>query len=271
MTLFRLIRKEIGYRKITFGIAVLAVATATASYLLSEAFLRSANLKSETLIQEKVMEASKRMKRLENDIRKSMKGLGFNITIFPEDQDLSEVYAEGYGSKTMPEDYVHKLASSNIVTVNHLLPTLSQNRFWPEVNRDIVLIGIRGQVPKSHGPTKAPLVDPIAREEMVVGYDLNQSLGLKVGDRVVFMGHEFKVSKTHRQRGTKDDITIWINLDVCQQLLGMDNRINSILALECNCGSVDRIGEVREELLKILPGAKIIEHNSKALARAEAR
>jgi hypothetical protein len=55
------------------------------------------------------------------------------------------------------------------------------------------------------------------------------------------MGHEFKVSKTHRQRGTKDDITIWINLDVCQQLLGMDNRINSILALECNCGSVDRI------------------------------
>ena len=89
------------------------------------------------------------MQKLEDDIRKSMKGLGFNIYIFPEGQDLSEVYSKGYASKTMPEEYVYKLANSNIVTVNHLLPTLTQSLEWPEYQRQIVLIGIRGQVPIS--------------------------------------------------------------------------------------------------------------------------
>ena len=71
--------------------------------------------------------------------------------------------------------------------------------------------------------------------------------------------------------GTKDDITVWINLGVCQKLMNKEKQINSILALECNCASVDRIGEIRKELLAILPGTQIIEHDSKALARAEAR
>lgn len=271
MTLFKLIRKEIGHRKINFGLSILAVAVAAAAWLLSDAFLTSANLQSEALIQEKVEETEKHMKKLEDDIRKSMKGLGFNIYIFPEGQDLSEVYSQGYASKTMPEEYVYKLANSNIVTVNHLLPTLTRSLEWPEHKRKIVLIGIRGQVPKSHGKPKKPLVNPVAENDMVLGYELHKSLGLKVGDKATFMGREFTVSKIHRQRGSKDDITAWINLGVCQQLLGMEKRINSILALECNCASVDRIGEIRKELLAILPGTQIIEHDSKALARAEAR
>ncbi|MDD7987316.1 FtsX-like permease family protein [Lentisphaera marina] len=271
MNLLKLIRKEIIHRKVNFTLSIIAVAVAAASWLLSEAFLKSANLKSEALIQEKVDETEAHMKKLEDDIRKSMKGLGFNIYIFPEGQDLSEVYSEGYASKTMPEEYVYKLANSNIVTVNHLLPTLTQSLEWPEHKRKVVLIGIRGQVPKSHGNPKKPLVNPVAENDMVLGYELHTSLGLKPGDKVKFMGREFNVSKTHRQRGTKDDITVWINLGVCQQLLNKEKRINSILALECNCATVDRIGEIRKELLAILPGTQIIEQDSKALARAEAR
>ena len=271
MTLFKLIRKEIIHRKVNFTLSILAVAVAAASWLLSDAFLKSANLKSEALIQEKVEQTEAHMKKLEDDIRKSMKGLGFNIYIFPEGQDLGEVYSQGYASKTMPEEYVYKLANSNIVTVNHLLPTLTQSLEWPEHKRKIVLIGIRGQVPKSHGNPKKPLVNPVAENDMVLGYELHKSLGLKVGDKVTFMGREFNVSKAHPQRGTKDDITAWINLGVCQQLLNKEKRINSILALECNCATVDRIGEIRKELLAILPGTQIIEQDSKALARAEAR
>lgn len=271
MSLFRLICKEILHRKMNFILSILAVAIAAASWLLSDAFLLSSNLKSEAMVQAKVDETEAHMKKLEDDIRKSMKGLGFNIYIFPEGQDLSEVYSQGYASKTMPEEYVYKLANSNIVTVNHLLPTLTQSLKWPEYKRQIVLIGIRGQVPKSHGKPKKPLVNPIMGNDMVLGYELHKSLGLKVGDKVKFMGHEFTISKTHDQRGSKDDITAWINLEVSQKLLNKEKQINSILALECNCASVDRIGEIRAELSAILPGTKIIEHDSKALARAEAR
>ena len=43
---------------------------------------------------------------------------------------MSEVYSKGYASKTMPEDYVYKLAKLNIVTVNHRW--LTQSLEWPE-------------------------------------------------------------------------------------------------------------------------------------------
>ena len=48
-------------------------------------------------------------------------------------------------------------------------------------------------------------------------------------------------------------------------------QINAIQALECNCASIDRLGEIRAELMAILPDTQIIETESTALARAEAR
>jgi ABC-type lipoprotein release transport system permease subunit len=52
--------------------------------------------------------------------------------------------------------------------------------------------------------------------------------------------------------------------------LGKKGQINAILALECTCAA-DRLGEVREEIAKILPDTQVIEFSSRALARAEAR
>ncbi len=43
------------------------------------------------------------------------------------------------------------------------------------------------------------------------------------------------------------------------------------LLSNATCATIDRIGEIRKELGAILPGTQIIEHDSKALARAEAR
>jgi putative ABC transport system permease protein len=64
---------------------------------------------------------------------------------------------------------------------------------------------------------------------------------------------------------------LWVNLHEAQAWLDQAGRINAIQALECNCATIDRLGEIRAELLAILPGTKIIETESTALARAEAR
>lgn len=110
MTLLKLIIKEIAHRKLNFCLSIFAIAVAASSWLLSEAFLKSSHLKSEEIIKAKVEETKTLMKKLEDDIRKSMKGLGFNIYIFPEGQNMSEVYSQGFASKTMPEEYVYKLS-----------------------------------------------------------------------------------------------------------------------------------------------------------------
>jgi hypothetical protein len=142
---------------------------------------------------------------------------------------------------------------------------------WPERERTVILIGIRGEVPIAHRDPKKPLIDPVQKGRIVLGHELHRSLDLKEGNATVFMGREFIVDKCHPERGTKDDITIWMHLGECQELLEEEGRINAIKALECNCATIDRLGEIRREIAGILPGTKVIEIESKALARAEAR
>lgn len=271
MNLLRLVLREIRHRKINFLLSVLGASVAVAAVLSTVAALRAHDAQTESLIggMEKATQAE--MTRLEDEIRKSMKGLGFNLFIFPKDQDLSEVYAEGFASKTMPEDYVMKLASSDIVTVNHLLPSLTQKLEWPEQKRTVILIGVRGEIPIMERPQKGAILDPVEPGKVILGHELHRSLGLKEGGRLTFMGKEFTVDKTYSPRGSRDDITIWMHLPEVQSLLGKPGLINAIQALECNCETVDRLGEIRAELHQILPDTQIIETESTALARAEAR
>ena len=257
----RFILREIAHRKLNFLLSVVGAAAAVVVVLGMIAALRAHDRQTDA-----------EMAQLEDQIRKSMKGLGFNIYIFPKGQDMSEVYAEGYASKTMPGDYVTRLAESSIVTVNHLLPSLTQKLKWPEQNdRTVILIGVRGEVPIAHKDPKKPLIDPVERGKLVLGYELHQGTGLEAGDTVTFLGDEYTIDKTYPERGSKDDITIWMNLAQAQEILDKPGEINAIQALECNCATVDRLGEIRAELMQILPDTQIIETQSTALARAEAR
>ena len=271
MKLSSLILREILHRKTSFFLGLLTVAAAVVAYCGAVGLLNAHDHRTEAMIRNMEEDAEQRMKKHEDQIRKSMKGLGFNIYIFPEGQELAEVYAQGYASKTMPEEYVTRLATSKIVTVNHLLPSLTRKLMWPEQKRTVVLMGIRGEVPLAHKDPKKPLLDPVPKGKLVLGHELHISLNLKTGDRTMLLGREFEIQECYSARGNTDDITIWMNLGECQELLEQKGRINSILALECNCASVDRLGEIRAELLQILPGTQIIEKESKALARAEAR
>jgi putative ABC transport system permease protein len=263
--------KEMSHRKANFLLSIIAVAVAASTFLLTNALLIGTDLQTEEIIEKKETETTKQMAILEDDMRKHMKGLGFNIYIFPEGQDMSEVYDKGFATKTMPEEYATKLANSKIVVINHLLPTLTQKISWPEQKRTVVLIGIRGEVPMAHRNPMKPLIDPVEQGSLVLGYELHNSLNLKPGDKVKLMNQEFTIQKCHEERGNKDDITIWMNLAECQDLLDQQGRINAILALECNCATIDRLAEIRKEITDILPGTRIIEKGSQALARAEAR
>ena len=278
MNVRRLILLEIMHRKLGFALAVSTIAASVAALVAVTGLLGSHDLQTTGMLDEMNAETlrmeerfTREMKAYEDGVRKTMKGLGFNVFIFPEGQELDEVYAEGFASKTMPEDYANRLAQSKIVTVNHLLPSLTRKLKWPERERTVILIGIRGEVPIAHKDPKKPLIDPVPKGRIVLGYELHRSLGLSEGNSTVFMGREFTIEKCHSERGTKDDVTIWMHLGECQELLGEEGRINAIKALECNCASIDRLGEIRKEIAGILPGTKVIETESKALARAEAR
>jgi len=271
MSLPKLILAEIRHRLAAFLVALLVVAGVVFCLAVTFASLSAFDAETDARLADLQAKTNKRMDALENKIRKTMKGLGFNIHIYPASQDMSQIYEKGYATETMPEQYVHKLASSRLLTVNHLLPRLSQRLLWKEQQRTIILIGIKGQVPISHKSRKKPIMEPVEKGHIVLGYELHKSTGLSIGDQVTLNGHSFIVSKTHPQRGTLDDITAWIPLKTAQSMLGKPSQINAILALGCNCTTVDRLGDIRREITAILPDTQIIEVESKAIARAETR
>ena len=273
MNIRLLIFREIRFNLGGFTAGVLAIFLSLISYLIAVSINADLKINTSKKLQLMKSELNEEVTALEDGIRKSMKGLGFNIYIYPENQDLSAVYERGYGDKTMPENYVSKLANSKIIHINHLLPRLTEMVDWTEKDRSVLLIGVRGEVPIAYrGPDiKKPLINPVKEGSIVLGYELHHAYGLKAGDKVNFLDDEYTVSITHKRRGTVDDISLWMNLSKVQKILNKEDKINAILALECNCESIDRLGEIRNEIHKILPETKIIEKESRALARAEAR
>ncbi|MEQ9408278.1 MAG: FtsX-like permease family protein [Fuerstiella sp.] len=280
MSLWRLAFREIRHRKLSFLMGVLSVTIAVACLVGAQTLLRADQLITDQILAARVSEveaavaAKEEIVRqagadLEDAMRKHMKGLGFNILILPEEQSRSELLLSGM-TATMPESYVDRLAESSIVTVNHLLPSVTRRIKWPEQDREVILIGTRGEVPIQHRALKKPLLEEVAENKVVVGYELHRDLQISPGDQLTLLGQEFTVSKIHPERGSTDDVTLWINLKQAQELLGMQNLINAILALECDC-SGDRISAIRDEIKGILPGTQVVEKYSEALARAEAR
>jgi cell division protein FtsX len=258
-------------------VATAVAATVAALVLMRADALRTAELLAEreqavadaTAAREAEVERAGR--ELEAAMRDITKNLGFNILILSAEQDLDELHVEQAPSKTFPESYVDRLAKAPLLTINHLLPMVTARIDGESLGPRILLVGTRGEVPQSHVVPKQPLRQPVPAGSIVLGHRLHAPRGLRKGDTVELRGRKFVVHETYDERGTADDVTAWIPLGEAQEMLGLQNLLHAVLALECNCATVDRVAEVRAEVAKILPGVQVLERGPPALARAEAR
>ena len=270
MTVWRLIAKEIAYRKFNFALAVLAVAAAVGCVVGELALLSAHETRSERLGENQQAAARRRVERLEDDYRAITVGLGYNLLILPREQDLAEFHLLGHTTKTMPEELVQRLAGATVITVQHLLPTLQQKVEWPEKKTSILLMGTRGETPPAHRDPKKPIRDAVPRGEMIVGRILAEQLHLAPGAQAPLLGRTFKVREVRAPAGNEDDVTVWINLAEAQELLNQPGRISAILALSCFCAEATPEG-IRREITRILPEAQTVELSPQAATRRAAR
>ena len=280
--MLHLILREIKHRRGNFILSIIAIALTLCLSVYSISLLDKFDAETTASLQNHETEVKQQLtkhntetetvlKNLENDIRKSMKGLGFNVYLFSNQEPIEAIKERGYSIKTLPQAYANKLADSKVVTINHLLPQLARRTEWKEQNRNIMLIGVAGQVPMAHRNHMKPIMQPLEPGTVFLGYDLHKPLGIKVGDDVTINGTTYKVAKTYPSRDFRDDGTAWIHLAEMQKLYNLEGKISSIKCLGCNCASADRVGTIRKELEAIIPDVQIIEVGSKALARAETR
>jgi len=282
MSIFQLVLREINHRKGNFILSVVAIALTLCLSIYCISLLSDYDAKTSAMLEKQKQDTQAQLKQhneqtetvlqsLENDIRKSMKGLGFNVYLFPKDEPIEKIKERGYSIKTIPQEYANKLADSKVVTINHLLPQLARRVQWKEQNRGITLIGVAGQVPMAHRNHMKPIMQPLEAGTVFLGHDLHKPFGIKVGDMVTINAKQYKVAKTYPPRDFRDDGTAWIHLAEMQKMFNLEGQISSIKCLGCNCASADRVGTIRKELEAIIPDIQIIEVGSKALVRAEAR
>ena len=137
MSVWRLVLREMKHRKGNFVLSLLSVTVAIACLVGAQTLLRSDEIQTETILATRQTEVESAIANreeavaaagaeLEDFVRKQMLELGFNVLIVPENQDLSELHLNGTLTETIPESYVDKLANSNIVTINHLLPGVTK-------------------------------------------------------------------------------------------------------------------------------------------------
>ena len=278
MNIWLIIKRELSHKKHGFITGILSLVIATAGVIGAIILLTADKRATEQVFIEKEKELRKEMLRLEDDYRKIMRNMGYNVLIVNSKQTFAELESEGYATTYLDYDDVWKIAESGMKTLNHLLPILQEKIYLEKMNLKIFLTGIEGQVPVYSKPEhlteedkyRSPIMERIPEGKADLGKEVAESLNLSQGDKLSIKGEEFEVNKIYSKKGTKDDLSVWIPLNKAQSILGKPGKINGIFALQCVCHTED-LGQLKEEVEGILPHTKVFEFSSLIEARAEVR
>ena len=134
MKVTRLVFQEISHRRLNFLLAVVSVSVAIACLVGAVTLLKAGEIQTskkledkqqaldqllankeaalDSMLKQRQDEVSEAGKQLQDAMRKITKGLGFNILVLAEDENLGEFHAQGTPTRSMPQEYVTRLANS---------------------------------------------------------------------------------------------------------------------------------------------------------------
>jgi hypothetical protein len=280
MNAIKLLLKEILYRKVHFGLSLLALSVAATLFVAGPTLIdgysgetraRMAELEARTTAELQALQkqTEEELAQMEDQTRRLMRDMGFNLMIVHRDTDMSDFWSADFSTVDMPQEYVDRLAKSRSLTlVTHLVATLQRKIEWKEEKRMVLLVGYLPETTQTHLREKPPMGYDIEPGTVYLGYRLG--IGRKVGETVEILGEKFRIARILQEQGSKEDITLALNLEDAQRLLDKPGKINQIFALGCRCTG-ERLPQIRKQLARALPETKITEFRSIALARAEQR
>lgn len=255
MSIFRIVIKELLYRKISSSIILLTVMVASSVsvgiYTLSKAS--------------------------ENETRKIMREQGLNLFIFPKGTNLIDFYTVNT-TEMFPESYVDDLAHSETFDAVRHLTGILQVRFsgWRDPNgsvHQLMLFGYKDEAIQVNLPKQEIMGYDVKKGTVVLGSLISRNV--KEGELFTIVGHDgksyrFEVSKRLEEGKGMLDQGVAFNLADLQQVLGLEGKINKIEALGCVCHD-GRIKNARKQVQEIFPDLEVTEISSIADARENQR
>jgi len=260
MILNRLLIKELYASKLSSLSAVIALLSAITVLIISLSTLSSYKHKSLNYMQTKQHENQLLMGKLNQKIAVALSHLDYNITLIPKGQNIDNWYAEDFSEKLLPISLLDKL--KNLRGLLHYCGQLRQRIEWKERNWQIIVAARTNSIDKEK--YRMPAIGKIS-----VGYEIADSLGIMVNDKISILGKKFIVEQCGTESGSdeKEDLTIWFNMVDLQNLLEKPKMISEILLLE-NVKNWLHPEKLKKNLIDILPNIKIIRHGSKLTVAA---
>lgn len=266
-SLSKMVLGEVLYSGVGFVLGVAAFLGAVAVVVGMLTLLRTHQGETRQMLAQKEADVLGRSAEAEAGVRRAMEKLGFNAVILPRDQNLGDFYALDYAAQTLPEASATELRKAGVQTLQRLVPVLRMRFEWPEHKRVVLVAGVSDDAKDLPEEDRDRFVEPVAPGSVSLGREIHTSLGLHVGNSIEIQGRRFAVAKCDRERGDKDDVTVWMNLRDAQALLGQKGRINEILAVQAPEVWND-LPRVREEIAHLLPDAQVVARSSKTVTTA---
>ncbi len=234
MPTLKLFLAEIGYRKVNFLLSLAAVVLAVTLFvsapLLVEAYQqetqsqvdqwqsRVAELEDQVTamrlgIGQFERDTAAELARLEDETRRLMRDMGFNLMITHRGTNMSDFWASDFAAADMPQDYVDRLAADRRLTmVAHLVATLQQRITWE--NRKVLLAGYLPEAHQLYSLEKQPMGYQIKPGTAFLGHELG--VGRKPGEMITVLNRQLRIARILPEQGSKEDISIAVHLDDAQ-------------------------------------------------------
>ena len=225
----------------------------------------------------------------EEKISQDMDTLGANVLVLPNSVSLDDYYSADMHGKTMPEEFVTRLALARLPGVQNLAPKLCLETSAEE--HQFILTGI---LPKSEFQAKSawqglnlvanPIgsdrgccetsataagadsgdrtslastrtIDELGSRELILGSDLASEMNVGIGEEISILGDTFQVSTILPATGTIDDSRAFAHLHSVQELAETGPVVNVIEIMAC-CD--DAAGGLITDLEAELPEARVV-------------
>ncbi len=189
-------------------------------------------------------------------VTKLMRNLGPNIFILPRLLSVNNFYTANYNKAEMPESYLYKLAGSGLLKKEAIKAQLS-SRIKLE-NHHAIISGTTGRndLEKQNLNLKGNV--------LLLGNEIAGLLEKKKGEQLIIADKKFIISNILPEKGTVDDIKIYLPLHIVQDLLSKGKVINTIEIIH------DKTVE-EQDLVKqieiLLPGTRVI--TKKGIAKTQ--
>jgi putative ABC transport system permease protein len=220
----------------------------------------------------------------EKAVAAELDALGANILILPKSASLQDYYSADMQGEEFPEEYVTRLATSDLQGLDNLSPKLSVpvesegNKFtltgilpmkefqakaaWqgagifsrPENCGTVNVPGATVDPPKETLVRKR-VITTLEENQVLVGSDIGAALKAKEGDTLTLLGKPFAVTAVLPSTGTVDDSRVFAHLHAVQQLAGKGAVLNAIEVVGC-CNQISK-GLV-QKINGLLPEAKVV-------------